>query len=888
MLLVDIKPLIARLNPYTREAVERAIGLSFTRGHYEVGVEHVLTSLLDDPRSDAVMLLRQRDVDIDRLRKNLDRALERQRSGNSNQPAFSPLLFDLLQDAWLIGSLELGHLQLRSSAIIIAFLGRATFYVSADFATSLKDIRKDLLIDDCHTVCGASIEADGAVPSADGATVHRGSGSAIASYCEDFTEKARQGKLDPVFGRDDEIRQMVDILARRRKNNPICVGDPGVGKTAVVEGLALRIVEGDIPDVLKGVRLLGLDMGLLQAGASVKGEFENRLRHVVAEVKASTTPVILFIDEAHTLIGAGGNAGGSDAANLLKPALARGELRTIAATTWAEYKKYFEKDAALARRFQPVHLVEPDEATAIGILRGLKETYQDAHGVVIREEAVVAAVSLSKRYLTGRRLPDKAVDLLDTACARVKVLRNAKPANLEHVERKLQALEREHRSLMQDSDNQQPVDVDRLAAIGAQLRTLANDADALRSRWHTQREAAAVLHTARENHRVAKAAGTTDLTPLAQAIAEADAALADAQGEQPLVRVDVDADVVAAVLSDWTGIPAGNMQRDRARTALSMADTLKQRIRGQDFALDQISEIIKTACSGLQDPNQPLGVFLLVGPSGVGKTETALSVARELFGDEKSAIVINMSEYQEKHQVSRLIGSPPGYVGYGEGGVLTEAVRQRPYSVVLLDEAEKAHPDVMNVFYQVFDKGSLSDGDGQQINFANTVIFITSNLASDVITRLTLAGKPDSPSVLLDAIRPILSAHFKPALLARMTVVPYVSLQQDAMSDIVRLKLDTIANRIHCQLGISLTYAEALVEQIAARCTDVDTGARNIDFIVRGTLLPRISHALLSRMTDAIPTRAVHLAVDANGDLEMTFDVADDASVVHSEEVTAA
>lgn len=881
MLLVDIKPLIARLSRCTRETLERAIGLCFTRGHYEVGVEHVLSSLLDDRQCDAALLLRQHEVDTNRLRNDLDRALEAQRSGNSSQPAFSPLLLQLLQDAWLIGSVELGHAQLRSSAILIAFVGRTAFYLSGDVATTLKGMRKDVLLEECHTVCAASVEAvgdqDSVAPPADRAAGDSGERSAIARYCENFTEKARQGRLDPVFGRDAEIRQMVDILARRRKNNPICVGDPGVGKTAVVEGLALRIVEDDVPDVLKGVMLLGLDMGLLQAGASVKGEFENRLRRVIEEVKGSTTPVILFIDEAHTLIGAGGNAGGSDAANLLKPALARGELRTIAATTWAEYKKYFEKDAALARRFQLVRLDEPDEATAIGILRGLKETYQTAHDVTIREDAVVAAVALSRRYLTGRQLPDKAVDLLDTACARVKVLRDAKPAALERIERQMQGLEREQRSLQQDRDNQQPVDAARLDSIGEQLRTLADEAVLLHTNWLGQREAAAVLQAARTDYRTARAGGESDLAQLAQAIVDAEAAFRRAQGEKPLMRIDVDADVVATVLSDWTGIPAGNMQRDRALTVLGMADALKQRIRGQDAALEQISEIIKTGCSGLQNPQQPLGVFLLVGPSGVGKTETALSVAHELFGDEKSTVVINMSEYQEKHHVSRLIGAPPGYVGYGEGGVLTEAVRQRPYSVILLDEAEKAHPDVMNLFYQVFDKGMLSDGDGQEINFANTVIFITSNLATDIITRMASAEPPATASALLDAIRPVLSGYFKPALLARMTVVPYVTLRPDAMSGIVRLKLDSVAQRIERQMGIRLTCTEALVAQIVARCTDVDTGARNVDFIVRGTLLPRISHVLLSRMTEAIPTHAVHLDVDDNG--EFSIDAQSDEPV---------
>ncbi len=886
MLLVDLKPLVGRLDGYCKESLENAVGLCVSRGHYEITVEHLLHRLLDEPQADLPLLLRQGGIDAGTLRQGLERVLEAMRTGNAARPAFSPLLLELLQDAWLLGSVDLGQPRIRSGAVLAALVARAGFHLGGSIGALLAPLSKETLLAQFPSVCAHSIEGDpaaafgeGAAQAAQGAqrSAGAGSASAIARYCENFTDKAREGKIDPVFGRDAEIRQMVDILARRRKNNPICVGDPGVGKTAVVEGLALRIVQGDVPDMLKDVSLLGLDMGMLQAGASVKGEFENRLKGVIEEVKASATPIILFIDEAHTLIGAGGQAGTSDAANLLKPALARGELRTIAATTWAEYKKYFEKDAALARRFQLVKLDEPDVATAVLILRGLRDRYQQVHQVTIRDDAIVAAAELSSRYISGRQLPDKAVDLLDTACARVKVMHHAKPDMLERTERRMQALEREKNGLRQDADNRQPVEPQRLADIDAQLATLATQADDVRTRWQAQRDAAQVLLRARAGFSAARSEAGTDeadtalLQALEHTLLQAERAFADAQGSEALVRIDVDPDVVAKVVSDWTGVPVGKMQRDRASTALGLADALKRRIRGQDAALEQVAQIVKTASSGLNDPRQPLGVFLLVGPSGVGKTETALAVADLLFGDEKSTVVVNMSEFQERHNVSRLIGSPPGYVGYGEGGLLTEAVRQRPYSVVLLDEVEKAHLDVLNLFYQVFDKGMLSDGEGKEIDFANTVIFLTSNLATDVITEMTQGGEQPDAALLTSAIRPLLSNHFKPALLARMTVVPYVTLNAQALGGIVRLKLERIVQRLARNNKMRFSYADAVVERIAARCTEVETGARNIDFILRGNVLPLMSQQILQRMGSGDAASAVHLDVDAQGEFAVSF-----------------
>jgi type VI secretion system protein VasG len=876
MLLVELKPLVGRLNSYCKQALEDGVGLCVARTHYEITVEHLLVKLFDDIQSDIPLLLRQHGIDAALVKRALDKSIEDMRTGNAGRPAFSPLLLELLQDAWLIASVNLFESNIRSGAILLAFLARATYYATGDYATPLRALNRETLLVTFGQVCGASIEesaASGAAAGGAEGSAASGDGSAISRFCENFTEKAKAGKIDPVFGRDMEIRQMVDILARRRKNNPICVGDPGVGKTAVVEGLALRIVNGDVPDSLKDVTIIGLDMGLLQAGASVKGEFENRLKGVITEVKASPKPIILFIDEAHTLIGAGGQAGTSDAANLLKPALARGELRTIAATTWAEYKKYFEKDAALARRFQLVKLDEPDLATAILILRGLKEKYEDVHRVVMRDDAIIAAAELSSRYITGRQLPDKAVDLLDTACARVKVLQSAKPDVLEDKERVIQALQREKGGLERDRDNLQPVDHERLAEIDGLLAQAEQDADALRAVWQEQKSAADALLAARaaRNEARAAAAPQDELDDLVKDIEDASVAFAAAQGKQPLVRVDVDPDVVAKVISDWTGIPVGKMLRDQAATVMNMSKTLGERVRGQDHAMHQIGEILKTAQSGLRDPQQPLGVFLLAGPSGVGKTETALAVADILFGDEKSTVVVNMSEFQEKHNVSRLIGSPPGYVGYGEGGVLTEAVRQRPYSVVLLDEVEKAHLDVMNLFYQVFDKGMLSDGEGKEIDFSNTVIFLTSNLATDVITEMTTGDEVPDGETLLSAVRPVLSAHFKPALLARMTVIPYFTLAKDALAGIVRLKLNKIVQRLEHNNKMKFSYSEAVVDQVAARCTEVETGARNIDFILRGSVMPMMSQEILSRMSGEEQPTAVTLDIDEAGNFKVAF-----------------
>jgi type VI secretion system protein VasG len=784
------------------------------------------------------------------------------------------MLLEWFQDGWLTASVDLGETRIRSGALLIAFLGKPIQFGTGRYVDLLKPVGRDALKAQFGTIAGSSVET----PSAEEQAAARdalpaGDGTALSRFCEDFTKKAADGKIDPVFGRDREIAQMVDILARRRKNNPIAVGEPGVGKTAVVEGLALRIVQGDVPDMLKGVSLLGLDLGLLQAGAGVKGEFENRLKSVISEVKASPKPIILFIDEAHTLIGAGASAGGSDAANLLKPALARGELRTVAATTWSEYKKYFEKDPALARRFQLVKLEEPDVATAILILRGLKDTYEKAHGVVVRDDAVVAAAELSSRYISGRQLPDKAVDLLDTAAARVKILLSAKPPEIEDRERAVQAAEREKAAIERDIANGSAVDPDRPGALDAKLLSLAEELSTLRARWEAERAAAAKVVALRVALNEARTAGG-DEAKTAEAKAAVDAATAELealQGDAPMVRVEVDPDVVCRVVSDWTGIPLGKVLRDQASNVMAIDENLKRRIKGQDEAVEVIGQVVKAAKAGLTDPGQPMGIFLFVGPSGTGKTETALSVADTLFGGDRFLVTINMSEFQESHSVSRLIGSPPGYVGYGEGGILTEAVRQRPYSVVLLDEVEKAHLDVMNLFYQVFDKGSLSDSEGRVVDFRNTVIFLTSNLATDVISALCAGGERPSAETVGSAIRPILSAHFKPALLARMTIVPFFILDPKYLREIVSLKLAKLTGRLADNHKMKLEIAPEVIDQVTARCTEVETGARNIDHIVRGAIMPLLSREILGRMAEGGLPSGARLGLAPDGGFQVEF-----------------
>ena len=908
MIGVDMKGLIDKCDSFCQQALNSAAGMTVHREHYEVCFEHFLLVCLEEPRCDVALMLAAAGVDMGSLRAAVNRSLEQFRTGNSGRPVFSPTLQDVMEAGWLVSSVDLGGARLRSGGILLAFVRRPNFYAQGDYTRLLRDVEPDAMLRGFGEVRASSVEEqESALPSgpaadaanADGKNAPAGEGF-IARFCEDITAKADAGKLDPVFGRDQEIRQMVDILARRRKNNPILVGEPGVGKTAVMEGLALRITQGDVPETLRGVTLLGLDMGLLEAGASVKGEFERRLKGVLDEIKASPKSIILFIDEAHLLVGAGNAAGGSDAANLMKPALARGEIRTCAATTWKEYKKYFEKDPALARRFQVVKLDEPSPATTALILRGLRAGYEKSHGVLIRDEAIEAAADFGARYISGRFLPDKAIDLLDTACARVKVSLASRPAPLEDAIRRSQAGQRERAALERDRDEGLPVDEQRLAEIRHNIEEADAEAARLEQAWQEERRLAQALLDARGAlNALRSTSGNAVTAPEAAsetangetAIVVADAtepqteeealeavraareALETWQAGKPLINVEVNAETVARVVADWTGIPVGKVAREQAGQMALLGETLARRIKGQDAALAAVTEGIQAGKAGLRGPQQPLGVFLLVGPSGVGKTETGLALADALFGDESSIVTVNMSEFQEKHMTSRLIGSPPGYVGYGEGGLLTEAVRRKPYSVVLLDEAEKAHPDVMQLFYQVFDKGVLTDGEGVEVSFRNTVIMLTSNLGSAITQQLCADGRTPDADTLTTALRPTLSHHFQPALLARMTIVPYVGLTQEALRIIAEQKLTSLARRLHGNNGMTLTWDDALPAALAARCTETETGARNIDAVLAGSILPTLSRRILQRMTENGNDDAaeVHMSVAENGDMTIRF-----------------
>ncbi len=918
MVQLDLKQLLGRLNGYSKRALETAAGLCVSRGNYEVTIEHVLLVMIEDPNRDVQVILRHYEIDPAAIKRVLQRTVESMRSGNSGRPVFAPLLIEAMTDAWLLGSVELGLGEIRSGAFLAAILSNPGRYGGADWFDQMEDVRPSDLRRNFHSIIEPSQEQAGglakdAPPPASGEKAGGGGGgipadSALGRFTINFTEQARKGKIDPVFCRDREIQQMIDILGRRRKNNPIAVGEPGVGKTAVVEGLALKIAEGDVPDFLKNVELVGLDLGMLQAGAGVKGEFENRLKGVIEEVKSSPKPIVLFIDEAHTLVGAGGAAGGSDAANLLKPALARGELRTIAATTWSEYKKYFEKDPALARRFQLVKLDEPSVDQAVTIIRGLRAMYEKSHGVYVRDDAVVAAAKLSARYLSGRQLPDKAVDVLDTACARVKLSLSSKPAEIDSRERRLAELQRAHDALDRDRASDVEADPDEMSRIEAEIDRIMGELDGLNARWEKERALATEIVELRKKLGIGafetgtEQAADAAQTPAPDAAAETAAPvdgegeaaaapetaeppaeelrerlrtligdLAAAQGREPLISYEVTPDAVGQVISDWTGVPVGRMVRDESKEILKLADHLKQRVMAQDQAIEAIDEGIRSAKAGLNNPGQPMGVFLLVGPSGVGKTELATALADQLFGGERFLISINMSEFQEKHTVSKLVGSPPGYVGYGEGGVLTEAVRQRPYSVVLLDEVEKADLEVMNLFYQVFDKGTLADGEGRIIDFSNTLIILTSNLATDILTEMGLQNPRPPVDTLVEAIRPSLSRHFKPALLARMRIVPFYPLVGEHLAGIVRLKLGKVGKRLAESHKIAFSYTPETVEQIVARCTEVETGARNIDHIINRTLLPQIAGQLLERIGDGLDIGDLTVDVSPAGDFVYRF-----------------
>ncbi|EGR0269325.1 type VI secretion system ATPase TssH [Vibrio alginolyticus] len=891
MININLSSLIQRLHPIAKVALEDAAALAVSEKANEVQIEHYLLSLLERPNSDFDVLLSHFDCSENLLRQSVRSTLDTNAKGNGSKPVFSALLIEWLQESWLVSSLDLSETQIRSGALLLTLVSNPLRYGQHGYASILEAVNPDSLKRNFAELTSHSIEAQVATSEK---TQAREDGSALSKFTTDFTGKARKGEIDPVFCRDQEIRQIVDILARRRKNNPIAVGEPGVGKTAVVEGLALKIVQGDVPDNLKGVELYGLDMGLLQAGASVKGEFEKRLNAVLDEVKNSPTPIILFIDEAHTLVGGGNQAGGSDAANLLKPALARGEVKTIAATTWSEYKKYFEKDPALARRFQLVKLDEPSPEQAALIIRGLRPAYEKSHNVYVRDDAITAAAALSARYISGRQLPDKAIDVLDTACARVNISLNAIPASVETLQQELAAQQRELEALERDA-LQQTGDKHSLANIPdlkLAMETTKEELAEQEAQWHKEKEQIQEMIALRSRLHELVFGETNeeelsadedseqeqDVSPYAEMDEEAVRIAISACQEQldairsgnPLVHFEVGPDEVSHVISDWTGIPMGKMLQDEAETTLKLKESLTQSIKGQEYAIDALSEGIQTAKAGLGNPDAPTGVFLLVGPSGVGKTETARAIADQMFGGERFMTTINMSEFQEKHTVSRLIGSPPGYVGYGEGGMLTEAVRQRPYSVVLLDEVEKADPEVLNLFYQVFDKGTLNDGEGRTIDFKNTLIIMTSNLATHEIESLVHQSKDIDANIIAEAIRPTLNQHFKPALLARMSVLPFVPLSDEAMTEIIHHKLNKVSQRLQSHHKLSLSYEESLVEFVLGNCRIAETGARNIDAVINRQLLPQLSTQLLVHDKDDSHTQ-IEVSVDEQGTLTYAF-----------------
>jgi type VI secretion system protein VasG len=903
---LNLKSLIGKLNDTTRSPLEAAAGLCLSRTHYDIEIEHYLMKLLDVTDCDFGHIAQHFSIDRSRLSAELTRSLDRLKSGNARTPALSPTILKMFTEAWTIGSIDYNARRIRTGFTILALLSDDDLSrLMRDVSREFQKIQADTLRKDFLSIVAGSPEEEvaaamevagepGVRRAADGKTPK------LDQYTSNLTEAAKQGRIDPVLGRDFEIRQIIDILTRRRQNNPILTGEAGVGKTAVVEGFALRVAQGDVPPPLKNITIRGLDLALLQAGAGVKGEFENRLKGLIEEVKASPTPIILFIDEAHTMIGAGGQAGQGDAANLLKPALARGELRTIAATTWSEYKKYFEKDAALARRFQVVKVEEPTEKQCMVMMRGVVAPLEKHHNVRMLDEGVAAAVHLSDRYLAGRQLPDKAVSVLDTACARLSLGQNTTPSTIEDAVRQLDDLEVQerilHREFAVGIDHQE-----RIAAI-AQTKTEAKARlDKLQERWNKERDLVAQIRDIRtkleggassENgHATAAAApsavpvpsdgGSASATAIAVATAPAaqpspaelrtelsklEAELSALQGEEGLMRVCVDSQIVAEVISGWTGIPVGKMMKDEIQTILSLQNVLGSRVIGQDHALDVISQRIQTSRASLDDPNKPVGVFMLVGPSGVGKTETALALSDLLYGGEHNLITINMSEFQEAHTISTLKGSPPGYVGYGEGGVLTEAVRRRPYSVVLLDEVEKAHPDVLELFYQVFDKGNMEDGEGRRIDFKNNIIILTTNACTDQMMKL--CADPETaptPQALVHALKPDLNKIFKPAFLGRMVIVPYYPIRDEALKKIIVLKLNKIQRRIQENHKISLTYDDKLVDEVSRRCTEVESGARNVDNILTNSLLPDISRQILGRMAEGEKLSSIHVGIGEEG-----------------------
>ena len=849
----ELRNLIGKLNPVCKRGLETAAALCVSQTHYNVEVEHLLLKLLDLPATDVAPVLRYYGVDQGELARQLNQAMERFDRGNGRTPAMSPQILRLLREGWSLSTLHLESPAIRSGALLLALYEddalRATIHESCPVLAripreSLRDTLRDLVRDSAEETAAPTgpVKSDAPIAAAPKGSI---GDRALDKYTLDLTADARAGRIDPIRGRDLEIRQVIDILTRRRQNNPILVGEAGVGKTAIAEGFALRVAAEEVPRPLRDIVLRILDLGLLQAGAGVKGEFEERLKSVISEVKASPKPVILFIDEAHTLIGAGGQAGQGDAANLLKPALARGELRTIAATTWSEYKKYVEKDPALTRRFQLVKVEEPDEEGALDMLRGIAPHLEKHHGVEILDEAVRSSVALSHRYLSERRLPDKAIGVLDTAAARVALAQEGTPAAIEDLDRRIRIAEAEL-DVRRRADGKPPQGPT-AAELEEEIAGLKKERESVHERWGKERDLVAEIRKLNGN-------GDRDLRRQLDALQE----------PEPMVPLAVDSRLVAGVISGWTGIPVGRMLADEIRSVMTLKDRMAERIVGQPQALDAIARRISTSRAGLEDPSKPKGVFLLVGPTGVGKTETALTLSDLLYGGERNLISFNMSEFQEAHSVATLKGAPPGYVGYGKGGVLTEAVRRRPWSAVLFDEIEKAHPDVVDLFYQVFDKGILEDGEGVPVDFKHTVILLTSNAAAELIEDACREGARPDADALMTELRPALLRWFRPALLARLVIVPYYPLGADEILRIVKLKLRSIQQRIRENHAAELSFDDGLIESLAGRCNP-ESGAREIDQILTQTLLPELSTRILERMAKGVSFTKIHVSVDEMG-----------------------
>lgn len=855
MSTTTLKSLVEKLNPASRQSLEAATARCQSRSHYSVEIEHWLDAMLDKGDGDIPMLLRSFDINPDTVKQQLQQALEQMKTGNNALPTISVQLINLLRTSWLSTTIEFADQQIRSAHILYTLLKDDSLAaLLSRRVPALDKLDAAELLRLWPELAKQSSEQQG--QQVINNSVSGGKTPALDQFTTDLTAQARAGKIDPIVGRDYEIRQMIDILTRRRQNNPILTGEAGVGKTAVVEGLALKIASGDVPDKLKNISLRVLDLALLQAGAGMKGEFENRLKNVINEVNRSPSPVILFIDEAHTMIGSGGQAGQNDAANLLKPALARGELRTIAATTWAEYKKYFEKDAALARRFQVVKVEEPTPELAVVMMRGLLPVMEQHHQVSITDQALQAAVKLSHRYINGRQLPDKAVGLLDTACARVAMSQDAIPGVVEDHQRLVTQLQQEIEVLKREQClgvNH----IETLAALEQKAEQIAAELAQLQQHWQQQK---ALVAEARQLALQLTAEPQEDDSPLLQRLKQIKdefAAIAE-----PMVHWQVTEELVAEVVSDWTGIPLGKMQADEINTMLALNTFLQQRVVGQDHALELIARTVQTSRAQLADENKPNGIFLLTGPSGVGKTETALALAEQVYGSEEQLTVINMSEFKEEHKVSLLLGSPPGYVGYGEGGVLTEAVRRKPYSVILLDEMEKAHPGVQDIFYQVFDKGTIKDGEGRDIDFKNTIIIMTSNVGTD--TTMRLFEDPDTaPSVegLAKALKNDLLTVFKPAFLGRLNVIPYLPLDNDKLAMITTLQMTRINKRLRQHYKADFSYGSEVTDLIVSQCQDAGSGARTIHNILQNQLLPELSVRILQRVAQQQPVNHILLQV---------------------------